>query len=98
MSDAGKEHFEKPVEPSVEVTVSVNVYREADYAGTAPQLIIREPGQADVVLTDAGAAEAWNELTTTFTPQSTTTFLELILVSNNTASAGSFSIYFDELS
>ena len=67
LPDAGMVQFFVPV-TAVPTTISVYVYREANYAGTNPQMIIRQPGQADIVVTDTGAAGGWNLLTATLTP------------------------------
>jgi hypothetical protein len=78
-----------------QITVSVQCYREADYAGTNPQMIIRQPGQSDRTTTDAGSAESWNVLTDTFTPASAPGYVVVELVSNNTAAAGNYAAFFD---
>jgi hypothetical protein len=80
-----------------ELTVSVRCYREADYAGTNPQMIIRQPGQAARTTTDVGAAAAWNLLSDTFTPAADPEWFVIELVSNNTAAAGDYAAYFDDL-
>ena len=100
MEDAGNIQIRVPVQENMRgtsITVSVKVYREANYAGTNPQMITREPGQADDTKTDTGSTATWNTLTRTFTPQSTTHVLIVELRSNNTASSGSFATYFDTL-
>jgi len=82
---------------NVQMTITVQVYREANYAGVAPQMIVKQPGVADDTTTDAGAAGAWNELTTTLTPAAYPGFVQVELRSNNTAAAGNYAVYFDEL-
>jgi len=96
LDDAGRHQVYVPVtgEP---ITVRVRCYREADYAGTNPQMVIRQPGQADRTTTDAGSASAWNELSDTFTPASDPEWIVVELVSDNTASSGSHAAYFDNL-
>lgn len=96
LADAGDAQFFVPVDGS-EITISVQAYREANYAGTLPRMIIRQPGQADRVTTDTGSASQWNELTDTFTPDSGTEFVVVILRSLNTATSGSYDTFFDSL-
>jgi len=82
-----------------EITVSVYCYREADYAGTNPRMVIKQPGQADRTTTDAAAASQWNELTDTFTPSSDTDYIVVCLQSLNTdtANAATNDAFFDDL-
>jgi hypothetical protein len=96
LGDAGSEFLLVPVQAR-EMTVSVYAYREADYAGTAPQLLIHQPGQSDQSATDTGAAEGWNRLEVTFTPAAGPGWVLVELRSNNTAAAGSYAAYFDDL-
>jgi hypothetical protein len=96
LPDAGRAQFKIPVD-GAEITVSVQAYREANYAGTNPQMVVKQPGQADRSTTDAGAAGAWNELTDTFTPAADPEYIFVELVSNNTAAAGNYATYFDNL-
>jgi hypothetical protein len=96
LSDAGACLLYVPT-TAVSTTISVRVYREANYAGTNPQMIVRQPGQVDVTVTDAGAASAWNLLTTTLTPAALPGFVVIELRSLNTAAAGSYATYFDAL-
>ncbi|MCH8899728.1 MAG: right-handed parallel beta-helix repeat-containing protein, partial [Acidobacteria bacterium] len=64
LADAGDHQIFIPV-TNVETTFSIYVNRETDYAGTNPRMIIRQPGVADDVTTDAGASGSFNQLTTT---------------------------------
>jgi len=84
---------------NTEITVSVYCYREADYAGTNPRLVIKQPGQADRTTTDAAAASQWNELTDTFTPSADTDYIIVCLQSLNTdtANAATNDCFFDDL-
>ncbi len=95
-NDAGRHQIFVPVS-NESTTFSVYVNREANYAGTNPQMIIRQPGQADTVVTDTATTGVWNELTTTLTPAAGTDFVVVELVSNNTATSGSYATYFDDL-
>jgi len=96
LADAGRVQFQVPV-TAVNTTFSVYVYREADYAGTNPQMIIKQPGVADNVVLDANAAAGWNELTVTLAPAALPGYVIVELVSNNTAVAGNYKTYFDDL-
>jgi hypothetical protein len=96
LNDAGIVQFIVPV-TAESTTITVYAYREADYAGTNPQMIIRQPGQSDRTTTDAAAASQWNQLSDTFTPDSDTDFVTVLLKSNNTAAAGDYKVYFDTL-
>jgi hypothetical protein len=93
MADAGGKVFFFPITGS-EVSVSCRVYRETDYSGTNPQMIIRESGQSDRVTTDANPSGQWNLISDTFTPAGGS-HITVILVSNNTATSGSYAVYFD---
>ena len=97
-TDAGRHQIWVPV-TATETTISVYCYREADYAGTNPQMVIKQPAQADRTTTDAAAASQWNELTDTFTPAADPPYVIVELVSNNTdaASAATNDAFFDKL-
>lgn len=96
LSDAGRIQFKVPHDGS-EITISLRAYREANYAGTNPQMIIRQDGQSARTTTDGGSASAWNLLTDTFTPAASPGYVLVELVSNNTATSGSYAAYFDDL-
>jgi hypothetical protein len=96
LSDAGEVQFRAPV-TATSTTISVRAYREANYAGTNPQMIIMQAGQSDRTTTDTGSAGAWNQLTDTFTPAATPDYVVVVLRSNNTATSGSYAAYFDAL-
>lgn len=96
LADAGRDQIYVPT-IAVSTVFSVWVYREANYAGVNPQLVVKQPGQADTVVTDAGAAGAWNQLTTTLTPAALPGYVVIELVSNNSSAAGAYSVYFDDL-
>lgn len=97
MADAGRVQIRVPVNAASTV-FSIKVYREADYAGDLPQMIIKQPGVADNVTTDTGAAAGWNTLSATLTPTITPPWVVVELVSRNTATAGNYAVYFDTLS
>ncbi len=91
LPDAGSDGFDVR---ALSQTLAVTVYREADYTGTAPQVIVHQPGQADVVYTDAGAVSTENTVTLTLTPATDPSFVYVEVRSNNTATAGSYGVYF----
>jgi hypothetical protein len=96
ISDAGAQQIFVPVS-GAQITVSVYVYREADYAGSNPQMIIRQPGQSDRTTTDGGSASTFNQLSDTFTPAAQPPYVVVELRSRNTATSGSYAVYFDTL-
>lgn len=97
-NDAGRHQIWVPVEDT-STDFSVWVYREANYAGNNPQMIIKQPGQADDVTTDAAAASQWNELTTTLAPAAIPPYVIVELVSRNTdaANPATNDVFFDDL-
>ena len=96
IDDFGVASFIIPV-MHTELTVSVYVYRDADYSGTLPQLIIKQPGQTDITITDTGAAGQWNLLTHTFVCGEFPNWIQVWLKSNNTATSGNYNVYFEDL-
>lgn len=96
LPDVGRVQFIIPV-TNVSTTISVYVYREANYAGTNPQMVIRQPGQSARTTTDTGSASGWNKLTDTFTPAASPPWVVVEVVSNNTATSGSYAVYVDTL-
>lgn len=97
LADAGVHQMFVPVS-NESTTISVRVYREANYAGTNPRMVIKQPGQSDRVTTDTGSVSTWNLLTDTFTPSADTEFVVVELQSLNTATSGSYDVFFDALS
>jgi len=94
MIDAGTQQFTYPISGS-NVIVSVRVRRAANYSGTLPQIVIKEPGQTPLTTTDTGSSETWNLLSDEFTP--TEDYMTIELVSNNSASSGDYYVNFDAL-
>jgi len=81
--DAGRQQFWVQAEAASH-TLTCRVYREANYAGSNPQIRIIQPGQTTIEIVDAGAAGAWNELTHTWTPAASPPWFVVELVSRNT--------------
>jgi hypothetical protein len=96
LSDAGRHQLRVPVS-NTETHIQVHVYRETNYNGTLPQMVIYEPGQTTRTITDEGVAGAWNRLADTFTPAVGSDYMIVELVSNNTATSGSYAVYFYRL-
>lgn len=96
--DYARKQFKFP-SSNVATTVTVRCYREANYAGNNPAMIIKQPGQADRTTTDAGAAGGWNLLTDTFTPAASPGWFVVELVSANTdaANPATNDAFFDDL-
>jgi hypothetical protein len=95
LADAGRIQLRVPV-TAVSTTFTVKVWREADYAGTLPQMIVKQDGVADSVTTDTGAAAGWNTVTVTLTPAALPGWVVVELVSNNTATADDYNVYFED--
>lgn len=96
LPDAGRHQIVVPHDGNP-MTFNVYCRREANHSGTAPQMIIRQPGQTAVTVTDGGSSGAWNLLTQTVTPATNPGFVIVELVSNNTATSGSYAVFFDDL-
>ena len=96
MRDAQANQFIIPI-TGKKIRFSCFVYRDADYAGTLPQVIIKQYGQSDITLTDTGNAETWNEIAHEFTPASFPLFVSIEIRSNNTATSGDYKVYWDAL-
>jgi len=96
LADAGMVQFFLEVS-AVSTTIDVYVKRESNYAGTNPQMIIKEPGQSVRTTTDAGSSGSWNKLTDTFTPSGNIGYVIVELVSNNTATSGDYKVWFEDL-
>lgn len=96
LSDAQRNQFIVPI-TNVETTISVRVYREGDYTGTNPQMVIRQPGQSARTTVDTGNSGEWNLLTDTFTPSANPSYVIVELVSNNTATSGDYDVFFDNI-
>ena len=96
LADAGDHSLKLPVD-GTSITIACYARFETDYAGTKPRMIIRQAGQTDDVTTAVGAVDTWEQLTTTLTPAADPPWVEVILRSLNTASAGSFATLFDDL-
>lgn len=96
MRDFTVYHIPIPV-TGKQMKFSVEVYREADYTGTNPQMIIKQPGQSAQTVTDAGAVSQFNLLNTAFTPSNTPAYVIMELRSNNTATTGNYDVFFGKI-
>lgn len=96
LSDAGVHQMFVPT-TNTSTTISVYVQWEADYAGTLPQLIVKQPGQSDQTDTATGSSGNWEQLSVTFTPAATPSYCVVELWSHNTASSTNYDTFFDDL-
>lgn len=81
---------------NVSTVFSCYVQWEADYAGTKPQMIVKQPGQPDTTVTATGSSGSWELLTATLTPAALPGYCIVELKSNNTAAATNFDVFFDD--
>ena len=96
LHDAGRHQIIVPID-NAQTMISVWVRREANYAGNLPQMIIKQPGQADRVTVSVAAVNTWEELTDTFTPAALPPYVVVEFVSRNTAAALAFETFFDDM-
>ena len=96
LGDAGRHQIFVPT-ANASTVFSCYVYWGADYAGTKPQLVIKQPGQSATTVTATGSAGNWELLTTTLTPAASPGYCVVELVSSNTATSGSYAVNFDDL-
>lgn len=94
LSDAGRHMMFVPVR-NVSTVFSVYVQWEADYAGTKPSMVIKQPGQSDTTVTATGSSGSWELLTTTLTPAASPGYMIVEFVSNNSGS-GNVDVFFDD--
>ena len=94
--DARVSMFRIPItgEPT---TVIVRVYLEANYAGTAPKLIVHQAGNTDVEATATGATGAWEALSVAYTPNAQPLELWGSVVSDNTAAALEYAVLWQSI-
>ena len=80
------------------IKVTIQVYREANYSGSNPRMIVKRPPDYEASVTDTGSASQWNELSATFSlALGSNDYLVIELESRNTATSGSYAVYFDGL-
>lgn len=97
LEDANRHVVTIPVKGNGTLSLSAYAYRETDYAGTAPQLVIKRPGKSDSIITDAGSVDIWNKLDASIDVDGTFRFIQIELRSNNTASSGNYVVWFADL-
>lgn len=97
LSDAGQQFVMRVPTTNATATISLKVYREADYTSTYPQMMVCQPGQTIQLTTDSGTSNTWNTLTITLPPAANPHFADVFAVSNNTTGAGSYSTFWDSL-
>lgn len=96
LADAG-DHQVYVYTTATSTTFKVAARYESEYAGTLPQLIVRQPGQADSVDTMVAAADTWEDLSITLTPDANPPYVIMIFRSLNTSVTGDFDTYWDDL-
>jgi len=79
------------------IQVIVWVYREANYAGVLPKLVVWQPG--GIVMEDiaTGVADAWESLSLIYDPDLTPPYIWVELVSDNTATSGNYAVYWQQI-
>lgn len=92
MPDAGSHQIIIPITGN-KMRFSVKVYREANYSGTNPQIIIQQPGQSNYTVTDIGSSGTWNTLAISITPADFPTWVAMEIRSNNEATSGNYATY-----
>ena len=94
--DARTTQFRVPIS-GAPVTVTVWVYLEAAYSGVAPKLVVHQPGNTDVEASATGTTGAWEQLSVAYVPNEQPLHLWVELVSDNTAVALSYAVYWQIL-
>lgn len=97
IADAGLVRVRRVPTTNVSTTISLYVRWEADYAGTKPRMVIKQPGQSDRTTTATGSSGAWEQLTDTFTPAALPPYVDVFVESSNTATSGSYGAYVDTM-
>jgi hypothetical protein len=79
------------------ITASVYCYAEDNYAGSAPMMIIRQPGQAAITATGTPEITGWYAIATAFTPAALPPYVFVEFCNNNTAvGSTAYATYFDK--
>lgn len=100
LHDAGQVLVRRIPVTGVEITVTLYMRFEADYEpdpASLPRMIIKQPGQADQITTMTAAANNWEQLSDTFTPASLPGFVDVYVESLNTATSGSYDVFYDTM-
>jgi hypothetical protein len=95
--DATKHIITVPAVSGAKYRVKAYVKREANYAGTNPQLVLKTPSVSNVTITDTGSSGLWNKLQADITLGSNDKVLQIEVRSNNTATSGSYKVFVDDL-
>jgi len=93
--DAGQTLVRRVPVTAVEITVTLYMRYETNYAGDLPRMVIKQPGQADEIDTMVEAADTWEQLSVTFTPAALPAYVEVWAESRNTAAAGDYDVFYD---
>ena len=92
-----EQQFVFPVRENWDYTVTVWVYLEANYAGNAPQMIVKQPGVASVTVTSTGAIGAWHQLSAEFTTGPEMDWINVSLRSRNSSALAAVGTYWQDL-
>jgi hypothetical protein len=95
--DAGMTMVRRIPTTGAEITITLYMRYEANYAGVLPRMIVKQPGQADQIDTMVAAANTWEQLSVTLTPAAQPNYVEVWAESGNTAAAGAYDVFFDTL-
>jgi hypothetical protein len=97
LEDAGEQQFVFPVRADWDYTVTVWVYLEANYAGNAPEMIVKQPGETSVIATSTLAIGSWEQLSVDFTTGPEMDWINVSLRSNNTSGLVNRGSYWQDL-
>lgn len=97
LHDAGSVLVRRVPITGAQITVSLYMYREANYAGNLPWMVIKQPGVADRTTIMTAAVSTWEQLSDTFTPASPPGFIEVWAESRNTAVALAYEVFYDTM-
>lgn len=97
MENACEAQSTHPVQASLTYTITVQVNIEANYAGSVPDMVIRQPGEADVIIASSGALGVWEQLTVAFTTGTEMDWISVGLRSHNTATVPAYGVFWSDI-
>lgn len=97
LHDAGQVLARRVPVTGVQITITLYMRREANYAGNLPRMIIKQPGVADRTTVMTAAVNTWEQLSDTFTPSAAPGFVEVWAESRNTAAALAYEVFYDTM-
>lgn len=87
LNDAGTVLVRRVPCTNVQTTVTLYMRYEANYAGSLPRMVIKQPGASDRSTVMVAAANTWEQLSDTFTPNASPGYFEVWAESRNTDGA-----------